>query len=48
MKFREDFTITEKAPSMAFSWLKASTRAVIFAPVSQIHVYLLGSGAHLP
>ena len=48
MKFREDFTITEKAPSMAFSWLKVPSRAVTFAPASQIHFYLLCSGAHLP
>ena len=26
-KFREDFTITEKAPTRAFSWLKAPTSA---------------------
>ena len=25
-KVPEDFTITEKAPTMAFSWLKAPTR----------------------
>ena len=27
---REDFTITEKAPTRAFSWLKAPTSAFTF------------------
>ena len=29
-KVRKDFTITEKAPTRAFFWLKAPTSAVIF------------------
>ena len=29
-KVREDFTITEKAPTRAFSWLKAPTSAFTF------------------
>ena len=29
-KVRKDFTITEKAPTRAFSWLKAPTRAFTF------------------
>ena len=29
-KVHEDFTITEKAPNRAFSWLKASTSAFTF------------------
>ena len=27
-KAREDFTITKKVPTMAFSWLKAAKRAL--------------------
>ena len=30
MKVREDVTITEKAPTRAFSWLKAPTSAFTF------------------
>ena len=30
MKVCKDFTITEKAPTMAFSWLKADTSAFTF------------------
>ena len=30
MKVREDFTITEKASTRAFSWLKAPTSAFLF------------------
>ena len=29
-KVREDFTITEKVPSRAFSWLKAPTHTKLF------------------
>ena len=29
-KVREDFTITEKAPTWAFSWLKVATTAFTF------------------
>ena len=29
-KFREDFIITEKAPTRAFSWLKAASTAFTF------------------
>ena len=34
-KVSEDFTITEKAPSRAFSWLKAPTSAFTFNPNSE-------------
>ena len=30
MKVREDFTITERAPTWTFSWLKAPTGAFTF------------------
>ena len=30
MKVREDFTITEKAPTRAFSWLKVPTKSFTF------------------
>ena len=30
LKVREDFTITEKAPTSTFSWLKAATSAFTF------------------
>ena len=30
---REDFTIAEKSPTRSFSWLKATTSAVIFKTI---------------
>ena len=43
-KVREDFTITEKAPTRAFFWLNASI-FVFFSP--QFHIYLMWVNACL-
>ena len=36
-KVSEDFTITEKVPTRAFSWLKAPTRAFAFKTLLRLY-----------
>ena len=42
--FREDFTITEKAPTRAFSWLKVHTSAFTFKTLLSRHFATQGVG----
>ena len=36
---RDDFTITEKAPTRGFSWLKAPTNAFTFKTQAALRIY---------
>ena len=43
MKVCEDFTIMEKAPTRAFSWLKAPASVFTFMTLSRYYLFEMGT-----